>query len=247
MHFSRTFILSAALVATSTSAGCTRTGADTADDALDRDETASTQRPAAMQPATPPQTAMQPSSETPPVLPDAGPSQTDAALQLTDEQVFMMLSMMGDKEIELARLAQQRGRSKDVRSYAAMILAHGQEAKNQRLKLSQRTAFAPARSDSSQTIAMDGKAALQMLESASGEDFDKAFVKVMVDDKRAMLVFFDAVDDAVRSDALDDYIDDRKKIVESDLRATEALQSMLEESKPVPKPTRGPAPGPSGV
>jgi predicted outer membrane protein len=175
MQHARAHVLSAAIVAMTTLVACTRTDADEADDALDRDQTASTSPLEQMQPATPPRTAMQPSSETAPAMPE---SETDAAPQLTDEQVFAMINVMGDKEMELARLAQQRGRSKEVRAYAAMVIAHGQDAKNRRTKLSQSTAFAPARSDASQTIVMDSKADLEALKNTSREDFDKAFIKI---------------------------------------------------------------------
>jgi putative membrane protein len=235
-------VLAAALIA------CTRTDAEEADDLLDHVDPSTTPPAAKLQPATPPRTAMQPASEEPPGFPDDEASGSDAITPMTDEQVLAVLAAYGDKEMAAARLAQQRGRSKDVRTYAAMVLAHGQAAKLQRTRLAQAGELTLQRSDLSQEIADDKKEDLDRLLGASRESFDETFVTIMLHDKRALLVFLDERDEgAVKSRALHTLIVEARKVVESDLRATEALESILNEAPPPPQPKRGPMPGPAGV
>jgi len=88
---------------------------------------------------------------------------------------------MGQAEIELGQLAQERGMHADVKEFGAMMVrdhqAASEELKPIAAKVNTTTAQAPARNDKN-----DHQEQLEELSKLSGRDFDRKYIAEMIDD-----------------------------------------------------------------
>jgi putative membrane protein len=105
------------------------------------------------------------------------PMITFAADKSPDEGFYKSAAEGGISEVELGKLAQEKGQSKSVKDFGSMMVKD-HSAANEKLKIIavKKGIELPTRSSLGQ-MATKGK-----LEILSGESFDKSYVKGMVDD-----------------------------------------------------------------
>jgi putative membrane protein len=99
----------------------------------------------------------------------------DADRGFVEEQLAM-----GTAEIELGRLAQERGQHADVKEFGAMMVEQHQKAADELRPIANKftTGEAPARTPE----ADDHKELLDELSGLTGRDFDKKYIQEMIDD-----------------------------------------------------------------
>jgi putative membrane protein len=87
---------------------------------------------------------------------------------------------LGTAEIELGRLAQQRGQHADVKEFGAVMVEHHQKAADELRPIANQftTGEAAARTPD----AGDHKDLMEELSSLSGRDFDRKYIQEMIDD-----------------------------------------------------------------
>jgi putative membrane protein len=105
----------------------------------------------------------------------AGMAGTSAAMtQLSAaEQSFVMNAAQGGMaEVELGRLAQQRGSSAQVRDFGRMMVQQHTQANSELMAISQRLGISPPN-----TLSPAAQAAETRLQAAQGADFDRQYIE----------------------------------------------------------------------
>lgn len=195
-----------------------------------------------------PTTDMPPAEPPPSDNPDAGvtsetPQTRDNALAaampeskpepkaepLTDEQIARVAEGVNDAEIAQAKVAQTKSKDADVKKFAAMMIAHHGEAKQRQAKLK----LKGEDSGLATTMHADAASTLDVLKTASPEDFDKDYAKAQIDGHQKVL---DALNDrlipsATRPD-VKALLEQVKPVVEEHLVRAKNLRATLESKKP---------------
>lgn len=117
-----------------------------------------------------------------------------------DDQDFAVnTANAGMTEIQAAKLAQQQGTSADVKKYAAMMIKdHTAAADTLKAIAAKKNLSLPG------DLNNDSQQAIADLRKKSGKDFDKAYMKMMVDDHKKVISAFE---------------DESKKGSDADIRA----------------------------
>jgi putative membrane protein len=130
----------------------------------------------------------------------------------------------GMTEVQLGQLAQQKGVSKDVKDYGAMM-EKDHSAANDKLKAvaAQKNITVPT------SISSDMQKNVDDLQKKSGKDFDKAYISMMVDDHKKVISAFE---------------DESKKGSDADIRAfadstLHTLRHHLQEAEKCKKMEKG--------
>lgn len=174
-------------------------------------------------------------------------AQTDAAMTMSDEQIVSILAALDERSIELAKLASARSKSQYVQNYAAMVIAHREDAQNKRQRFIERANMAPQPSETSLTHSEDMKKDYDALKGKSGKGFNEAFVETVMENEREALQFID--DQAlinVKSAELKTLIQNARASLDSDIKATKDLKIVLDRNLDQ-APKKKPAPVPPGV
>ncbi|RYE19146.1 MAG: DUF4142 domain-containing protein [Sphingobacteriaceae bacterium] len=102
----------------------------------------------------------------------------------------------GMAEVQIAQLAQQKATSADVKQFAAKMITDHTKANDQLMALAkQKNITLPA------ALGTDEQKVLDDLSKKSGKDFDKAYVKAMVEDhEKDVKLFADEASDAKDAD-----------------------------------------------
>jgi putative membrane protein len=88
---------------------------------------------------------------------------------------------MGTAEIELGRLAQQRGTHADVKAFGAMMVRDHQTAAQELKPLASKVS-ASAQSNARANDAEDTQEKMEDLSKLSGREFDRKYIDMMIDD-----------------------------------------------------------------
>jgi putative membrane protein len=117
-----------------------------------------------------------------------------------DDQNFAVnTANAGMTEIQAAKLAEQQGTSADVKKYAAMMIKdHTAAADTLKAIAAKKNLSLPA------DLNTDSQQAIADLQKKTGKDFDKAYMKMMVDDHKKVISAFE---------------DESKKGSDADIRA----------------------------
>ncbi|MGI4727288.1 MAG: DUF4142 domain-containing protein [Janthinobacterium lividum] len=124
--------------------------------------------------------------------PAGGAMQTD-----TDDSKFAVTAANGGMaEVQIAQLAQQKAVSADVKAFAAKMITDHTKANDKLMALAkQKNITLPA------ALGNDEQKVLDDLSKKSGKDFDKAYVKAMVEDHdKDVKLFTDEAKDAKDAD-----------------------------------------------
>jgi putative membrane protein len=147
-----------------------------------------------------------------------------ASVSKDDATFVVNAADAGMTEVQLGQLAQQKGVSKDVRNYGAMM-EKDHSAANDKLKAvaAQKNITVPT------SISSDMQKNVDDLQKKSGKDFDKAYISMMVDDHKKVISAFE---------------DESKKGSDADIRAfadstLHTLRHHLQEAEKCKKMEKG--------
>jgi putative membrane protein len=118
-------------------------------------------------------------------------SPTPAQPTLTEGQMAKVADVVNTAEVEQGKLAQNRAKSARVRAFAAKMVKHHQQAKNEQALLVKRLGLAPADSSEAAALKAEGDAGLTRLRGASGADFDTAYLDSQVTAHEKVLATID--------------------------------------------------------
>jgi putative membrane protein len=103
-----------------------------------------------------------------------------------DQAFAVNTANAGMTEIQAANLAQQQGTSADVKKYAAMMIKdHTAAAGTLKMIAAKKNLTLPA------DLSSDSQQAIADLQKKTGKDFDKAYMKMMVDDHKKVIGTFE--------------------------------------------------------
>jgi putative membrane protein len=141
-----------------------------------------------------------------------------AQAQSKSEKSFVKDAIAGDLgEIELGKLAQQRGSSEGVKSYGQTLATDHQAALDQMKSIAQSENV-----DVPSEPKADARRENERLSRMSGQEFDREFVKHMVDDHRKDIREFEA--HAKGSDAVAKAAQQQLPVLQKHLDQAQALQ-----------------------
>jgi putative membrane protein len=154
-------------------------------------------------------------------------------VKLSEAQVAMITELANTAEIEQAKLAQGKAKSRDVKKFAAMMIKHHSEAKNEHAKLYKQLNLTPTQSPSATALKEDADKTLGSLRAADGSAFDIAYMNSQVDAHQKVL---DSINQellpAASNDKLVDALNKLKKTVEEHLDEAKSIQADLLKSSP---------------
>lgn len=98
---------------------------------------------------------------------------------MADSKFVMMAAMGGMAEVEMGRLAAQKGASDEVRQFGQRMVDDHSKANEELMRVASSKGMTPPT-----TLDAKHQAAMQKLSALSGEKFDKEYVKMMVGDHK---------------------------------------------------------------
>jgi len=113
-------------------------------------------------------------------------SAVPATVSKGDQEFAVNAANAGMTEIQAANIAQQQATSADVKKYAAMMIKdHTAAADSLKMVASKKNLTLPA------DISTDMQQNIADLQKKTGKDFDKAYMKMMVDDHKKVIKSFE--------------------------------------------------------
>lgn len=129
---------------------------------------------------------------------------------------------MGMAEVELGKLAQEKARNEKVKQFGAMMVNDHTQANNEVKSLaSQRNVSLP------DSVSNEKKKDRDDLAKKSGADFDKAFMKAMVNDHDATINLFEKASNDVKDPAVKTFVDNTLPKLRSHLDSAKTIQKGL--------------------
>jgi putative membrane protein len=115
-----------------------------------------------------------------------GKAAIPATVSKADQDFAVNAANAGMTEIQAGQLAQQQGTAKDVKAYGAMMVTdHTQAADKLKAIAAQKNITLPA------AISNDMQKNLDDLKAKNGNDFDKAYIDMMVSDHKKVISAFE--------------------------------------------------------
>ncbi|WP_256004305.1 DUF4142 domain-containing protein [Pedobacter deserti] len=108
---------------------------------------------------------------------------TDQNGQISAADFVAHAALAGKKEVELGRIAQQKGQSAEVRSFGAMMVTDHTKANAELQALATSKNISKMQPDSI-PVDMDIAMASKQLNALSGEQFDRVYLTTMLNDHR---------------------------------------------------------------
>ena len=129
---------------------------------------------------------------------------------------------MGMAEVELGKLAQEKARNEKVKSFGAMMVSDHTTANNEVKSLaSQRNITLP------DSVSNEKRKDKEDLAKKTGADFDKAFMRAMVDDHNATIDLFEKASNNVKDNAVKTFVDNTLPKLRHHLDSAKAIQDGL--------------------
>jgi putative membrane protein len=151
-----------------------------------------------------------------------------AAPRLSESQVAMLTDLANTAEIEQGKLAQTKAKSPAVKKFAAMMVKHHTDAKNEQSKLYKQLSLTPTQSQQATLLKEDGDKTLGALRAADGNSFDVTYINSQVDAHQKVL---DSINQDLLPAAADqqlvDGLNKMKATVEAHLNEARSLQAEL--------------------
>ena len=128
----------------------------------------------------------------------------------------------GMAEVETSQVAQQKGTNAKVKDFASMMV-HDHSAANEQVKMlaAQRNVTLPS------TPGDDKKKSLDDLSKKTGTNFDKDYMKMMVDDHQSTIDLFESASSKVNDTEVKTFIDNTLPKLRTHLDSAKAVQKML--------------------
>jgi putative membrane protein len=151
-----------------------------------------------------------------------------AAPRLSEAQIAMVTDLANSSEVEQGNLAQSKAKSPEVKKFAAMMIKHHTEAKNDQAKLYKQLSLTPTQSQQATLLKEDADKTLGSLRAADGGNFDVAYMNSQVDAHQKVL---DSINQELLPAAADqrlvDSLNKMKAAVEAHLNEARSLQATL--------------------
>ena len=145
----------------------------------------------------------------------------------------MITELANSAEIEQGKLAQSRAKSPAVKKFAAMMIKHHSEAKNEQTKLYKQLNLIPTQSQPATALKEDAEKTLGSLRAADGSAFDVAYMNSQVDAHQKVL---DSINQELLPAASDqklvEGLNKMKKTVEAHLDEAKCIQADLLKGSP---------------
>jgi len=119
--------------------------------------------------------------------PAGAPSPQAPALAMTDAQIAAITNAANTGEIELAKLAQKKAKSPRVKKFAAMMIQHHTDAKQQQAKLLTKLKMKPEDTPKSEALVNEDKETMKALQGLGAGEFDSVYIAGQVDAHRKVL------------------------------------------------------------
>jgi putative membrane protein len=162
-----------------------------------------------------------------------------AAPQLTQSQIAMVAELANNSEIEQGKLAQTKAKSASVKKFAAMMVKHHTDAKNEQAKLFKQLNLTPTQSQTATVLKDGADRALGSLRGADGQSFDVAYIDSQVDAHQKVL---DTLNNELLPSATDQELvnglNKMKATVEAHLTEAKAIQAELAKTSKSPSSAR---------
>jgi putative membrane protein len=152
-------------------------------------------------------------------------AQTDAGTAAsgpTDPQIAAIVVAANQADIDAAKVAKSRAKSKDVREFAETMIRDHEGVNKQAKALVKKLKVKPEPSDTSKSLEKGGKDNIANLKKLKGAEFDKAYVDHEVAYHQQVL---DAIKDTLLPNAQNP---DLKALIE---KVTPAFQAHLDHAK----------------
>jgi putative membrane protein len=166
-------------------------------------------------------------------------AQSAATPQLTQSQIAMIADLANNSEIEQAKLAQTKARAASVKKFAAMMVKHHTDAKNEQAKLFKQLNLTPTQSQTATTLKDGADRTLGSLRGADGQAFDVAYIDSQVDAHQKVL---DTLNNELLPSATDQELvsglNKMKATVEAHLTEAKAIQAELAKTSTSASSTR---------
>jgi putative membrane protein len=155
-------------------------------------------------------------------------SQPTATPQLSQNQIAMITDLANSGEIEQAKLAQNKAKSPSVKKFAAMMIKHHTEAKNDQAKLYKQLGLVPTQSQTATSLKDGADKTLGSLRGADGANFDTTYMDAQVEEHQKVL---DTINNELLPAASDqdlvNGLNKMKDTVESHLKEAKSIQAEL--------------------
>lgn len=127
--------------------------------------------------------------------PPAAANQRSAAPAqvLSDEQIAAVTNAANTGEIDQARVAESKAQDARVKQFAHMMIAHHTKAKEQQAKLLKKLNVAEAENPKSDAVRDHSQKLVSSLQSATGPQFDRAYIDLQVNEHEDVLDTIDNV------------------------------------------------------
>lgn len=143
---------------------------------------------------------------------------------LTEGQIAMITDLANTAEIEQGKLAQTKAKAASVKKFAAMMVKHHTEAKNEQAKLVKELSLTPTQSQDATALKSDADKMLGSLRGASGASFDQTYIDGQVAEHQKVLT---TLDQQLIPSA------QTEKVVSSLKKLRETVVAHLEEAKAI--------------
>lgn len=151
--------------------------------------------------------------------------------RLSQAQVAMITELANTSEIEQGKIAQAKAKSPAVKKFAAMMIKHHTEAKNEQAKLYKQLSLTPTQSQQATALKEDGDRSLGSLKAASGAAFDLAYIEGQVAAHQKVL---DSINQELIPAAADQQLleglNKMKSTVEAHLNEAKTIQADLQKT-----------------
>jgi putative membrane protein len=175
-----------------------------------------------------PEAGMAPSKTNELATPKPTSTPPASTVNLTEAHVAMITDLANTAEIEQGKLAQTKAKSPAVKKFAAMMIKHHTEAKNEQAKLYKQLNLTPTQSQPATALKEDADKTIGSLRAADGSAFDMAYMNSQVDAHQKVLDSINQVLLPAASDQkLVDGLNKMKKTVEEHLDEARSIQAEL--------------------
>ncbi len=150
-------------------------------------------------PAAPPVPA-EPASTSSPTAPSAPdsvvensppPEPPPAKELLTEAQIAKVSELVNTAEVEQGKIAQTKGKSANVKKFAAMMVKHHGDALKEQARLVKKLSLVPAESATAAQLKADADKTMEKLKNAGATEFDAAYAASQVEGHQKALDLLD--------------------------------------------------------
>jgi putative membrane protein len=169
--------------------------------------------------------------ESAPLTPAAGTRTVAPESQpLTDAQISGVLATFNSNELQQGRIALKRARSKDVRDFARVLIAHHEKASNDTRALETRVGLVPQTSIPTSDLRSSNSELVVALTESKRSEFDRAFIAAQIGNYEEILAVFDArLMPAAKNGELAALLETLRPVLQSHLERALDVQAKLSE------------------